>query len=48
MIVEVSEKIEQLKIEPYVKFVLLKIAQRTEHRVFSVNTDHQITFTPLG
>ena len=38
MIVEVSEKIGQLDIDPYEKFVRLKIAQKTEHRAFSVNT----------
>ena len=41
MIVEVSEKIGQLKIEAYDKIVLLKMAQRTEHRAFSVNTDQE-------
>jgi len=35
---ELSEKIGQLKIEPYEKFVRLKMAQRTEHRACSVNT----------
>lgn len=39
MIVEVSEKIGQLDIEPYEKFVRLKMAQKTEHRTFSVDTD---------
>lgn len=32
MIVEVSEKIGQLKIEAYEKIGRLKMAQRTEHR----------------
>ena len=38
MIVEVSEKIGQLKIEPYEKIVRLKMAQKTEHRAFGVDT----------
>ena len=38
---QLSEKIGQLKIEPYEKFVLLKMAQRTEHRACSVNTDQE-------
>jgi hypothetical protein len=38
---QLSEKIGQLKIEAYDKIVLLKMAQRTEHRAFSVNTDQE-------
>lgn len=36
---ELSEKIGQLKIEAYDKIVLLKMAQRTEHRACSVNSN---------
>ena len=35
---ELYEKIGQLKIEAYENIVRLKMAQKTEHRAFSVNT----------
>lgn len=38
---ELYEKIGQLKIEAYVKYVQLKIAKRIEHRAFNVNTDRR-------
>ena len=38
---DLSEKIGQLKIEAYEKIVLLEMAQRTEHRACSVNTDQE-------
>ena len=38
---QLSENIGQLKIEVYEKIVLLKMAQKTEHGAFSVNTDRR-------